>query len=215
MAKVTAPLLSFGAAGQIGSAQVYASWKGRAYARRYVTPSNPNTTAQQETRSTFRTLNSLWRYMPSSATAAWELYGRNSRFTARNGWLKQNISALLNQTDLTAIVLSPAAGGGIAATSITVTPGDGQVTVDLTAPVLPVGWTITAATAVAVRNIDPQSSGPMDVVGDTDTSAPWSITLTGLTNGQSYVVGGWFSYEKPDGQPAYGVSMQTTATPTA
>lgn len=46
MAKLKAPLFSFGASQQIGKALVYFGWKGLDVVREYVVPSNPQTTAQ-------------------------------------------------------------------------------------------------------------------------------------------------------------------------
>lgn len=46
MAKLKAPLLSFGASGQIAKAIVYFNWKGLNVAREFVVPSNPKTTPQ-------------------------------------------------------------------------------------------------------------------------------------------------------------------------
>lgn len=50
MAKVSGPLLSMDASGQIGKAMVFSKWKGRNYVRNYVRPANPQTPAQQESR---------------------------------------------------------------------------------------------------------------------------------------------------------------------
>ncbi len=46
MAKLKAPLLSFGASGAIAKAIVYFGWKGLNVAREYVIPANPKTTLQ-------------------------------------------------------------------------------------------------------------------------------------------------------------------------
>lgn len=46
MAKVKAPLLSFGASGKIADTQVYFPWKGINAVRKYVIPTNPKTDAQ-------------------------------------------------------------------------------------------------------------------------------------------------------------------------
>ncbi len=46
MAKLKAPLLSFGASGAIAKAIVYFPWKGLNVAREYVIPANPKTTLQ-------------------------------------------------------------------------------------------------------------------------------------------------------------------------
>jgi hypothetical protein len=214
MARVTAPLLSFGGSGQIAKTQVYATWKGRPYARRYVIPSNPNTADQQATRSTFSFLNSVWKFMPSTAIEAWQAYGRNSRFTDRNGFIKINLSDLIGQADLANFVFSPAASGGLAAASITVTPGNDQLQIVLAAPTLPTGWSIVNATMAVLRQQDPQTGTLFTVTAAVDSSAPYDQTITGLANAQTYVVGGWFKYLKPDGSNAYGEALMTTGLTT-
>lgn len=50
MAKVTAPLFSFGASGQLAKALVYFPFKGLDVVRSYVIPANPNSSAQQTQR---------------------------------------------------------------------------------------------------------------------------------------------------------------------
>ncbi len=50
MAKVTAPLFSFGASGQLAKALVYFPFKGLDVVRSYVVPANPNSSAQQTQR---------------------------------------------------------------------------------------------------------------------------------------------------------------------
>ena len=50
MAKVVAPLFSFGARGKIADALVYQPWKGLNVVRQYVVPANPNTFAQSTQR---------------------------------------------------------------------------------------------------------------------------------------------------------------------
>lgn len=214
MSKTIAPLLSFDARGQIAKTQVYSVWKGRPYVRRYVIPSNPDTAEQQLTRTVFAFLNALWRYFPGSAVAAWEAYANTSRFTARNGWLKQNNGTLREETDLNNIVLSPSANGGIIAAAMALTAGVDTITVVLTAPDLPSGWTIASAYAVAVRDQDPHSGTLYQMTAGSDASSPYSIPLTPLVTGEIYQVGGWFSFTKPDGTLAYGQALVDQETPT-
>jgi hypothetical protein len=51
MAKVRAPLFSFGASGKLAKSLVYFGWKGLNVVRSYVVPANPNTIAQQTQRN--------------------------------------------------------------------------------------------------------------------------------------------------------------------
>ena len=75
MAKVNAPLLSFGASGQLGKAIVFGSWKGVATARQFVTPSNPNTADQQAQRAIMTSIVNSWRRpaLTAALRAAWNL----------------------------------------------------------------------------------------------------------------------------------------------
>lgn len=50
MARLIAPLFSFGARGKLGDALVYFPWKGIHAVRTYVIPANPNSAAQQTQR---------------------------------------------------------------------------------------------------------------------------------------------------------------------
>lgn len=215
MSKVTAPLLSFDASGSIAKTQVYASWKGRPYVRRYVKPANPQTTEQTVTRSLFRWLNDIYKFYPGSAVAAWQAYADSLRITDRNAVIKQNLSNMRGDTDLANMIISPSAKSGLIAADITLTAGTEQITVALTPPTLPTGWAVVAAFAAAIPNQDPQTDTDFEVASGTDASDPYEIVLTGLTASQEYIVGGWFQYTRPDGSYAYGQSLQDTATPTA
>lgn len=214
MARTVAPLLSFGASGQIGKTQVYSKWKGRPYARRYIVPSNPNTTAQQSVRGVFSFLNDLYKYLPAGALNGWNLYAEGSQITARNGWMKQNVAALIGDVNLANLVFSPSAKSGLQAAAMTVTPGADQLTVALTAPALPTGWTISKAIAAAVFDQSPMAPSDLRVFSGEDATSPYSIVLTGLVGVGVYRVGGWFEFLRPDGTFAYGQSFSGSGTPT-
>lgn len=213
MAKTTAPLLSMEASGQIGSTLVASKWKGRAYMRRYTIPANPNTAGQQLTRNTFRWLNNVWKFMPGSATGAWQLYAETSRITDRNGFIKLNNGPLREETDLANMVLSPSAKSGLIAAAVTPTPAAGQITVDLTPPVLPTGWTVTKAYAACIRDQDPQTEAFYEVTAGSDATSTYQVILAGL-DAADYLVGGWFEFARPDGTPAFGQSLQDIVTVT-
>jgi len=50
MAKVTGPLMSMSASGKLGDSIVFSIWKGNAYVRQFVVPSNPQTGDQGDQR---------------------------------------------------------------------------------------------------------------------------------------------------------------------
>lgn len=214
MAKTTAPLLSFSAGGQIAKTQVYASWKGRPYVRRYVVPANPQTAAQTATRSVFAFLNALWKFYPAAATSAWALYADGFRITDRNAFLKSNVSPLRLSADLDPMVISPAAKSGFMASAMVITPGSTQLSVAVTPPEIPAGWTIVKAHVLAIPQQDPNSGSDYALGYGFDETDPYTVVITGLVAAQEYLVGAWFEYTRPDGSSAFGQSLQDAGTPT-
>ena len=71
MAKVVAPLLSFDAAGSVAGTLTFGKWKGRNYARQKVSPTNPNTAAQQTQRGTFALAVASWKAQDQSTQDTW------------------------------------------------------------------------------------------------------------------------------------------------
>lgn len=214
MSRLTAPLLSFGASGQIAKTQVYSSWKGRPYVRRYVVPSNPQSAGQTATRTTFSWLNNVWKFMPAAATAAWDIYASNNRFTNRNGFIKQNLSALIGEADLTNFIASPSVNGGLVAATMTFTPGNDQITFAGTASDLPAGWTVEALHGLAIRQQDPQTGILYQASYVTDATDPYSVIMAGLASAQTYFCAGWFSYIVSPTKTAYGLPTTGTALTT-
>lgn len=213
MSRNVAPLLSFDARGQLGKTLVYSRWKGRPYTRRYVIPSNPRSEEQTKTRTVFATLSRIWSYLPGGSVDAWQLYADNSNITARNGFAKLNLSQLRTATDLSNFLLSPSAGGGLAAQDVDVTPTSGGFDVTLTAPVLPTGWTIARASALAIEDFDPHDEVTPIVRSASVTEGPWTLSIDGLEDVTSAVVGGWFEFTKPTGSRCFGASLQEIASP--
>jgi len=76
MAKVTTPLLSFTARGQIAQTLVYFPWKGIDAVRSYVVPANPNTAGQQTQRTIFGDAVAAWHTIGLDAldVSAWNRY---------------------------------------------------------------------------------------------------------------------------------------------
>jgi hypothetical protein len=214
MATTSGPLLSFDARQSLGKTIVYSTWKGISYARRWVLPANPKTAAQTDTRNTFKWLMSVWTFMPAIVQESWNAYAEGQPMTGRNALAKFNVAQLKNDADLTDFLFAPSAKSGPIDGGIVVTPGAGQLSVALTAPTLPVGWTIVAGRAAAIRQQDPQTGVLYTVTAAEDLTTPYAAVLTGLTAGQVHRVGAWFKYQKPDLSFAYGRATMTVGTPT-
>jgi hypothetical protein len=215
MSKLIAPLLSFGAGGQLAKTAVYSSWKGIPYARRYVIPANPRTTRQQVTRSMFRTLNSMWLLMPGVGKEPWLARAQGRPLTPANAFLQANIKGVDPTTppiDWTDFVGSAGAKGGLPPISLGVTPAATTLTAALGAPQVPEDWTIEEAQGICFLDGDPQAPFVGNIQAQVDASAPYSLVFTGLTSATDYVVSAWFKWNRPDGTFAYSTSMTDLAT---
>jgi len=214
MAKTTAPLLSFDAAGTVAKTQVYAKWKGRSYVRRYTTPSNPQTSEQTLTRNAFSFINQIYKFAPPEVTAPWTAYIRGLVMTERNAILKFNIPLLREAVDMSDFVMSPGALGGLPPASAVATPGNNQISTLVTAPTsVPTGWTIQSAVVAVIKDQDPQAFTDPTVIAGSDLTSTYTIVLTGLAE-TLYQVFSWLVWTRPDGRLAYSPSIQTSATPT-
>lgn len=219
MAKVTAPILSGRARGQIGKTQVYASWRGIQYARSFVQPRNPRTAAQTSRRDIFSAISDLWKRLGSLARDPWTAATVGRPLTNRNLIISQNLTALQSEVDRAAWIGSPGSGGGVAATSVaaaaTATPGELDVTIS--APPAPTGWMLASVIAFAMADGLPQALVP-NPIAEGENLAPVEggdtvVTLTGLTSAVDHVVAGWLKWTKPDGSVAYGASLTTLGQP--
>lgn len=214
MAKLTGPLLSFGAKGQLGKTVVFDDWKGIKYARQYSIPANPNTTAQQLTRGIFTMLQSLWLNSPTLFRAPWTANAVGRAYTNRNKLVAENLGPMRGETDMNNFIASPGALGGPPLDSLTPTTGSssGEVDAVAVAPAAPVGWTLASVTFVAFPDQDPEDAwlGPM--VATSDASDPYDVVLSGLPAATVCQVAAFPVWTRPDGETAYGASLIGQAT---
>lgn len=214
MAKVTGPILSLGAKGQIAKGMVFATWRGVKYARQYVVPSNPNSTKQQAVRSLFAGLNSIYKYTPEDVRQAWTAAASGRKLFDRNLFISQNLTELKGGSDRSDIVMSPGALGGPPLEGMTATTGSSSGEIDVTAekPDVTDDWHLTKVIFAAVPNASPGSilSEVLSTLGTTDF--PASETIDGLDTGQEYVISAFPIWTRPDGRTAFGHSINATAT---
>jgi hypothetical protein len=215
MAKTTAPLLSMGASGQIGKTQVYGSWRGTSYARRYVIPANPQTQAQTDTRNIFLWLNEAWKVLSPSVQAVWTAFAKGKPMTDRNAWQQTNLPDLrvaggVPAVNLETLDVSPGVNAGLAAGGIaTADAGGHNVTVTMTPPALPAGWAITHTHAVAFKTQNASvDKFYTSYYAKTDGAVYDPAPACGAAG--TYDVFGFFEYTKPDGSVAYSPSLHAT-----
>lgn len=215
MPKPTGPLLSMRASGQIGKTMVFSKWKGRAYVREYVEPSNPQTTEQTHTRDCFSWLQRVYKTAPALFVEPWARYTNGKVLTDRNAFTKFNLPVLRDMADLDNMVFSPGAFGGLPPASCVCTPGNDQLAFAVTAPsVVPTGWVIAAAVVAAIPQQDPESGLLYDITAGEDLTAAYSITLTGLLNATEYRWGAWLRWTRPDGKTAFSTALTDDDTTT-
>lgn len=214
MAKLTGPLLSFGARGQIGKALVTSKWRGIDYARQYVIPANPRTTAQQNNRTRFALLREMWKLAPAIVQAPWVAFSTGRPFLPFNKFVGENNRLLVGQTDFANAIMSPGARGGLPPTTVVVATGStpGAITVTVTPPAqLPEGWTVTEVAAAGFPQQNPIGLFDGPFVAATQANPATPIVLSGFTAGEDVAGFGWVVYERPDGQLAYSVSISGEA----
>ena len=210
MAKVNAPLLSFGGAGAIGKSVVFSKWRGVDYTRKYVVPANPNSANQQKTRSVFSWLSNVWKLLSPDAQAAWTLFAQGQPLTNRNGFIGQNTKSLRPGVDLTEMIMSPGAKGGIAAASIAQAVAGDNITITVGAPALPDGWAIVEAVAVAIKSGDPHDAISAVSYSATDNAAPYAPVIA-VPGAGTYQCFAFFKYTKSAGSFAYSPSLTIQA----
>lgn len=218
MARLTAPLLSLGASGTIGKAITFSNWKGIPYARTRVVPANPNSTAQQEVRGVFATLNEMWKRMPAQARLPWDYAVRGLPLTARNRWIQVNLPLLKDDANLHDLLLSVASGQAIPTAAIyTHNDENGTINVtETTAPDAPVGYTLDTPWAFAVLDGDPSPVLTRKVYA-------WELVVAGRGGTQEvdvdgvYVLGVVEFYTRDSDGKAFAAApvMKTTTVTTA
>lgn len=209
MAKTTAPLLSFDGRGSIAKTMVYSSWKGIPYVRRHVIPANPRSTNQVIIRSTFALLREMYKLGPTNLRAAWDAFAQGRPFTGMNKFVGENVRLLKYKADMADFLGSPGAKGGLPPATFATATGAaaGQITVSMTAPAAPPGWTVESYELIYFRDQAPDGIFT-GVIGTLSDPAPYAAeVIGGLDAGEDYVVAGWIVWTKPNEQLAYSVSL--------
>ena len=210
MARVTAPMLSFDARGKIADTLVFSNWRGVAYARRFVIPANPKTTAQVLTRDIFLGLELRWKQAGPLVRAVWDRFATGQKFVGRNAYLGKNIAVIRGDLDMADYIGSPGAKGGLPPTSLVLaTIGAGAIEATITAPTPPIGWTLTSGIATALKDQAPEAV-VTDVIDEGEQVAlPGDVVFTGLDT-VTYFVQAWLKWVKADGSVAYGTSISSS-----
>jgi len=180
MARVTFSPLVTAASGKVKDT-VFSKWKGRAYIRARVTPSNPQSAAQTLVRESMARCVTQWQSFESQLTAAWNLYAGPFSISGYNAFVKLNRAAEEAGTDLTT---SPINNDVLAVSDLAAATGSGAGEIDLT-------WTDPGQGAGYYAYIMVRKDGEDTwTVADSATTlmSAAAYTITGLTAGATYEV---------------------------
>lgn len=212
MKVVYAPIVS-DARGRFGGL-VMSAWRGVRLARRFRSPSNPQTTDQMKVRRLFQNLTRAWTVQNTETRAAWVAFASGKDFTGRNSLIAKNVPAMNDQTDADDFFGTPGDASTIPPLSTAIVPSDGALEVTITPPTVPSGWTVAACTAYCFLDAD-WSAASEDVaqVEAVDVTTPFVCDLTGLTNGSEYQVRSFIRWTAPDATTRYSACIAEQATP--
>jgi hypothetical protein len=211
--KITYGAVVQDASGRFGGT-VHSSWKGVSLVRRFRAPANPNTVDQQEVRDIFSNLGRVWVGQTAQVRLAWETFAVGKQFIGRNIWIARNVQPLQAQVNMNNLVMTPGDASTLPPIGMTLTPGVGTVTVAITAPTPPTGWTIQAAVAARLRDDDPTIIQPYSdwawQEGE-DAAAPYSIVIT-PGNTEIGQFAGFLRWTAPDGSTRYSSALRGQAS---
>lgn len=91
MARVTGPLLSFDASGSVAGTVVFSKWKGRAYVRQLVIPSNPRSAGQTSNRAMMKFLAQQWAGLSAAIKATWDDLAAANTYSPFNAFTSHNM----------------------------------------------------------------------------------------------------------------------------
>ncbi len=175
-----------------------ASWKGINYCRRKVTPSNPNSAAQQAVRAAFSSCVTLWRSLVADAKTWLDTYGTDYAQSGFNVFMSKNRA--LEQAG-SALAVMPANPNVPVPSTVAFVTGIGVAgDIDVT-------WVDDAPGvfdlfAVAVR----LATGDLFVAETSAAKAAATLTISGLTAGASYDC---YAYWKDSANIIYGTTDGT------
>jgi hypothetical protein len=171
MAKVTGPLFSLSASGQIAKSLVFMKWKGIDDVRKYVIPANPNSTLQSAQRVILKAGVTEWHGAAYNAAdkTAWNLFAsiQSNVMSGFNSMIKTHVDL-----GITGNVWTRMYGGVITGINTT----EFSITVNkIAAGAIPKLWLGTSKTAMAYKDV-------FIDVGD----GTWYCTPTGLVADTQY-----------------------------
>jgi len=92
MARVTGPLFSLDASGQVGKSVVFSKWKGRNYTRKLVIPKNPKSAKQIGVRSMMAFLAQAWAALGAGVKDDYDALAETKQISPFNAYVGENLA---------------------------------------------------------------------------------------------------------------------------
>lgn len=129
MAKVNAPLFSFGASGKLANSLVFMSWKGLATVRQYLVPANPKSAGQTAQRTKLTNAVAAWHTVAITAIdqIAWNSLAALAAkpLSGFNKFVKEHIRIVTAGDTFELLTAGAAAPGAAGELDVTIDSGDG------------------------------------------------------------------------------------------
>jgi len=140
MVKLTGPFMSMGASGTLGGILTAAKWKGRAYARTRVIPSNPRLPLQVSNRAMFKFLSQEWEGIGSTPKGTWEDDAKAAQYLPFNAYMAANMRLYREFSSPSQTNPNPATGTEPVAVLTSAVGGDSHMDITLTVTTLNDVW---------------------------------------------------------------------------
>ncbi len=132
MVKLTGPMFSLTASGAIADTIVYSTWKGRAYARQLVIPTNPRSAGQTGMRSMFSFLSKQWSGIAGVDQATFDADAEAKSISPFNSYMKLNMDRWKNYLPPSQTFVPAEASTPLTVTTMTLAGGEAYVNIELT-----------------------------------------------------------------------------------
>lgn len=172
MAKVQAPLFSFGATGKLAKSLVFTKWKGIAAVRQYLIPANPKSAGQVAQRTKLTNAVASWHTAAITADdqSAWNALASLAAkpLSGFNKFVKEFIRVVAASDTWELLTAGGAVAGASGAIDVTIDSGDG-----VSATVAK--WGLKKTLLLTEESL-------------AFAAGSWTGTISGLTTGTRYYV---------------------------
>ncbi len=181
MVLVSGPMFSLGASGTIGDTLVFSIWKGRAYVRQRVIPTNPKSASQTGMRSMFSFLSKQWTNIAPIDQDTFNADAESKSISPFNSYMALNMDRWKNYLPPSQTFVPAEASTPLTVTTMTLNGGEAYANVELTPSLATDIWGFIVYRELAVIT-DPNNSNCVYVL-EADGANLVEFNDTGLAPG--------------------------------